>query len=110
VKCADVQPLARLAVTTLRNVAVNVRNAASFAGALTFGCNITFDVPSVGSFCAIPISNSPAGAIRRARGATASPARDHGGETAADKGFAPGNAPANQRWPQCAVDSIISLY
>ncbi len=63
------------AATVLRNVAAKVRSAASFEGSLTFECNITFEGPSRGSFCAGPISTNPAGAIRRASGATASPAK-----------------------------------
>ena len=61
--------------TTLLNVAASVRNAARLAGSLTFECSITFEEASRGSPSAGPISTRPGGAIRRASGATARPAK-----------------------------------
>jgi hypothetical protein len=72
------------------NVAATARNAASFAGSLTFECNITFELPSFGSLCAGPMSISPGGAIRRAKSGKCS--RDHRGDAAADKALAPSDA------------------
>ena len=82
-------------MATLRKVAASVRNAASLAGSLTFECSITLETPSRGKPWAGPMSIRPGGAIRRASGATAKSCergRDDGGDAAADKGLAPGDA------------------
>jgi phenylpyruvate tautomerase PptA (4-oxalocrotonate tautomerase family) len=71
-----------------RNVAASVRNAANFAGSLTFECSITVDMPSRGNPSTGPISINPGGAIRRASGATASPARAAGGKSLAEQQLA----------------------